>query len=77
MRKEVRRSKIGVPLPLTGGLAGAGSQLQWGIRYAANEANAARRSLSGRKIELIIEDTKGEPNTSATVAAKLGGRDKS
>jgi branched-chain amino acid transport system substrate-binding protein len=67
--------KIGVPLPLTGGLAGAGSQLQWGIQYAANEANAAG-GLFGRKIELIIEDTKGEPNTSATVAAKLGGQDK-
>jgi branched-chain amino acid transport system substrate-binding protein len=67
--------KIGVPLPLTGGLAGAGTQLQWGIQYAANEANAAG-GLFGRKIELIIEDTKGEPNTSATVAAKLGGQDK-
>lgn len=67
--------KIGVPLPLTGGLAGAGAQLQWGIQYAANEANAAG-GIFGRKIELIIEDTKGEPNTSATVAAKLGGQDK-
>ncbi len=67
--------RIGVPLPLTGGLAGAGSQLQWGIQYAANEANAAG-GIFGRKIELIIEDTKGEPNTSATVAAKLGGQDK-
>lgn len=67
--------KIGVPLPLTGGLAGAGTQLQWGIQYAANEANAAG-GIFGRKIELIIEDTKGEPNTSATVAAKLGGQDK-
>ncbi|MGB3389694.1 MAG: ABC transporter substrate-binding protein [Pseudaminobacter sp.] len=67
--------KIGVPLPLTGPLAGAGTQLQWGIEYAAKEANDAGGVL-GRELELIIEDTKGEPNTSATVAAKLGGQDK-
>jgi len=67
--------KIGVPLPLTGGLAGAGAQLQWGIEYATKEANASG-GIFGRKIELVIEDTKGEPNTSATVAAKLGGQDK-
>lgn len=67
--------KIGVPLPLTGPLAGAGTQLQWGIQYAAKEANDAGGVL-GRQLQLIIEDTKGEPNTSATVAAKLGGQDK-
>jgi len=67
--------KIGVPLPLTGPLAGAGTQLQWGIQYAAKEANDAGGVL-GRQLQLIIEDTKGEANTSATVAAKLGGQDK-
>ena len=67
--------RIGVPLPLTGPLAGAGTQLQWGIEYAAKEANDAG-GVFGRQLELIIEDTKGEPNTSATVAAKLGGQDK-
>ncbi len=67
--------RIGVPLPLTGPLAGAGTHLQWGIEYAAGEANDAGGVL-GRQLELIIEDTKGEPNTSATVAAKLGGQDK-
>jgi branched-chain amino acid transport system substrate-binding protein len=67
--------KIGVPLPLTGGLAGAGNQLLWGIQYAAGEANDAG-GLFGRKIELVVEDTKGEPNTSAGVAAKLATQDK-
>ncbi len=67
--------RIGVPLPLTGGLAGAGTQLLWGIQYAAGEVNA-QGGLLGRKLELIVEDTKGESNTSATVAAKLGGQDK-
>ena len=67
--------RIGVPLPLTGPLAGAGTQLRWGIEYAAKEANDAGGVL-GRQLELLLEDTKGEPNTSATVAAKLGGQDK-
>lgn len=67
--------KIGVPLPLTGALAGGGNQILWGIQYAAGEANDAG-GLFGRKIELVVEDTKGEPNTSATVAAKLATQDK-
>jgi branched-chain amino acid transport system substrate-binding protein len=67
--------KIGVPLPLTGGLAGAGNQLLWGIQYAAGEVNDAG-GLFGRKIELVVEDTKGEPNTTASVAAKLASQDK-
>ncbi|HYG84816.1 MAG TPA: ABC transporter substrate-binding protein [Azospirillum sp.] len=67
--------KIGVPLPLTGALAGGGNQILWGIQYAAGEVNDAG-GLFGRKIELIVEDTKGEPNTSATVAAKLATQDK-
>ncbi|PWC44354.1 ABC transporter substrate-binding protein [Azospirillum sp. TSO22-1] len=67
--------RIGVPLPLTGALAGGGNQILWGIQYAAGEANDAG-GLLGRKIELVVEDTKGEPNTSATVAAKLATQDK-
>jgi branched-chain amino acid transport system substrate-binding protein len=67
--------KIGVPLPLTGPLAGGGNQILWGIQYATDQANAAG-GLFGRKIELKVEDTKGEPNTSAAVAAKLASQDK-
>jgi branched-chain amino acid transport system substrate-binding protein len=67
--------KIGVPLPLTGALAGGGTQILWGIQYAADEINEAG-GLFGRKIELVIEDTKGEPNASAGVAAKLATQDK-
>jgi branched-chain amino acid transport system substrate-binding protein len=67
--------RIGVPLPLTGPLAGGGNQILWGVQYAADEVNEAG-GLFGRKIELIVEDTKGEPNTSASVAAKLATQDK-
>jgi branched-chain amino acid transport system substrate-binding protein len=67
--------RIGVPLPLTGPLAGGGNQILWGVQYAADEVNGAG-GLFGRKIELIVEDTKGEPNTSASIAAKLATQDK-
>lgn len=67
--------KIGVPLPLTGALAGGGNQILWGIQYASGEINDAG-GLFGRKIELVVEDTKGEPNTSAGIAAKLATQDK-
>lgn len=67
--------KIGVPLPLTGALAGGGTQILWGIQYAADQANK-EGGLFGRKIELVVEDTKGEPNASAAVAAKLATQDK-
>src|SRR5258706_9885295 len=67
--------KVGVPVPLTGPLAGAGAHILWGIKYATDQANAAG-GLFGRKIELVVEDTKGEPNTSAAVAAKLATQDK-
>jgi len=67
--------KIGVPIPLTGTVAAGASHTLWGIQYAADEANAAG-GLFGRKIELVIEDTKGEPNTSAAVGVKLATEDK-
>ena len=67
--------KIGVPLPLTGALAGAGRLLLEGTKFAASEANK-QGGVLGRQIELVIEDTKSEPNTAAAVAAKLINQDK-
>jgi branched-chain amino acid transport system substrate-binding protein len=62
--------RIGVPMPMTGPLAQAGQLQVAGMRYAADEANAAG-GLLGRNVELLVEDTKGEPNTAATVALQL------
>ena len=59
--------RIGMPLPLTGPLAGAGTQLRWGIEYAAKEANNAGGVL-GRQLELLLVDTMGVPNTSDSSA---------
>ena len=67
--------KIGVPMPLTGTLAGAGNLIALGIRYSAEEANKTGGVL-GHKIDLLIEDTKSEPNSAATTGAKMAAQDK-
>lgn len=66
--------KIGVPLPLTGPLAGGGRMILDGIKSAVEETNQAGGVL-GRKIKLIVEDTKGEPNTSAQIAARMAAQE--
>ena len=66
---------IGVPLPLTGVTAVGGQVLLAGLKYAADEINA-KGGVLARPIKLVVEDTKGEPNTAATVAAKLATVDK-
>ena len=67
--------KIGVPMPLTGALAGAGRLILAGAQMATDEVNA-RGGLLGRPVKLLVEDTKSEPNTAAIVAAKLINQDK-
>jgi branched-chain amino acid transport system substrate-binding protein len=67
--------KIGVPMPLTGPLAQGGRVILSGIQFAADEANR-QGGVLGHKIELVIEDTKGEPNTAAIVANKMLNQDK-
>ncbi len=66
---------IGVPLPLTGVLAVGGQVILSGIKYAAEEINSSG-GIQGRPIKLLIEDTKSEPNTAATIAAKMATEDK-
>jgi len=66
---------IGVPLPLTGNLSQAGQSVLRGIRYAAEQANRSG-GLLGHPIKLVVEDTKSEPNTAATVATGMATRDK-
>jgi branched-chain amino acid transport system substrate-binding protein len=66
---------IGVPVPLTGNLAQSGQLVLNGVQVAADEINRGG-GLLGRPIKLLIEDTKGEANTSAAVGAKLVTEDK-
>lgn len=67
--------KIGVNMPLTGPVAASGNYIANGARIAADRINAAGGVL-GKKLELLIEDNKGNPTEAAAVAEKLISRDK-
>ena len=66
---------IGVDLPLTGAFAASGNYVAEGAKIAAEEINA-RGGVNGRKLKLIIEDSKSNPSEAAAVAEKLITRDK-
>jgi len=65
--------KVGVVLPLTGGLAPVGKQVQAGIK-AYMDKNGA--SVAGKKIDLIIKDDAGVPDNSKRLAQELIVNDK-
>jgi branched-chain amino acid transport system substrate-binding protein len=60
--------KIGVVLPLTGGLAAVGKQVQAGIKLYV-EKNGA--TAANKKIDLIIKDDGGVPDNSKRLAQEL------
>lgn len=67
--------KIGLVQPLTGAFAAAGTDVVNGAKIAVDEINAAG-GVIGRKLELVIEDTKSNPTEAASVTEKLVVRDK-
>lgn len=67
--------KIGVIAPLTGDLAQYGTPAKDGFQLKIDEINAAG-GINGKKIELVIEDNKGDVNESVNIFKKLKGQDK-
>src|SRR6476469_7706072 len=67
--------KIGVSQPLTGPFAASGNYVAQGAKIAEEEINKAGGVL-GKKIELIIEDSKSSPTEAAATAEKLIVKDK-
>src|SRR6058998_126307 len=67
--------KIGVIEPLSGPVAASGNYVRMGAEIARDWINA-RGGVSGRKIELVIEDNKSDPKEAASAAEKLIVRDK-
>src|SRR2546422_4302548 len=65
--------KVGVVLPLTGGLAPVGKQVQAGIKLYMDKNGA---SVGGKKIDLIIKDDGGVPDNSMRLAQELIVNDK-
>lgn len=61
---------IGMAVPLTGDSAMYGETVRDGVTFAVDEINAAG-GIDGKKIELVIQDDKGDPQEAAMVAQKL------
>ena len=74
-QKRNETIKIGAILPLTGNSAVWGIPTKEGIELAVEQYNS-KIGINGKKIEIIFEDTKGEPKTGVTAAEKLITTDK-
>lgn len=64
--------KIGVLVPLTGIVANGGQEMRNGIDMAAKE----KKTINGRPIQLIVEDTRVKPKIAVQKAEKLVFKDK-
>jgi branched-chain amino acid transport system substrate-binding protein len=67
--------KIGISQPLTGAFAASGNYVAQGVKIAEEEINKAGGVL-GRKLQVIIEDSKSNPTEAVATAEKLIVRDK-
>src|SRR5256884_1598418 len=65
--------KVGVVLPLTGGLSAVGKQVQAGIKLYMDKNGT---SVGGKKIDLIVKDDGGVPDNSKRLAQELIVNDK-
>jgi branched-chain amino acid transport system substrate-binding protein len=65
--------KIGFLAPLTGPFAQIGKDMVNGTELFLDELG---RQMAGRKVELIVEDTEGQPATALTKSRKLVEQDK-
>jgi branched-chain amino acid transport system substrate-binding protein len=70
--------KIGVIQPLSGDLAETGNHNLDGLKFAADQINAAGgiKSLGGAKLKLIAQDDAGQPQNAIQAAAKMAKSDK-
>jgi branched-chain amino acid transport system substrate-binding protein len=62
--------KIGVTMPLTGALGEYGGAINTAMLMAAQEINQAG-GVNGRNLEIVSEDTQGDPKSAVAAARKL------
>lgn len=65
--------KLGVIAPMTGGAAQIGKDMVNGLQLWLDEN---KNEIAGRKVEVIVEDSQGQPNVALTKLQKLHERDK-
>jgi branched-chain amino acid transport system substrate-binding protein len=73
-RAQAKTVKIGVPTILSGRVAQLGTSSRNSLTWEAEKINAAG-GLAGRQIELVIRDSKGQPQEAARVARELVNSD--
>ncbi len=66
--------KVGAIIPLTGPSGPSGQAMQKGYQLALDEIN--RQPPLGRRVELIVEDDRGDPPTGSAAFLKLVTRDR-
>lgn len=66
--------KIGAIIPLSGPESVSGQAMQKGYQLALDEIN--QQGVLGRRIEVVVEDDRGDPPTGAAVFLKLVTRDR-
>jgi len=66
-------AKIGLVLPLTGGLAPVGKQVQAGVKAYMDKHGS---TVAGKKIDLIVKDDAGVPDNSKRLAQEFIVNDK-
>jgi len=71
-QKDIR---IGMPAPLSGALANAGTTAREGAQFAIDEINA-KGGVNGRKLNLIVVDDKTDPAESTQVVRQFVEADK-
>ncbi len=67
--------KLGAAYSMTGRIGWIGEDCVNGAKLAVDEANA-KGGINGKKIELVVYDTKTNPDTARTVFEKLIKKDK-
>lgn len=67
--------RIGYYGDLSGRTSSFGQSTKNGVEMAADEINKAG-GINGRQIQIVTEDTQGEPNKAATVVTKLINQDR-
>ncbi len=73
--EPVQTLKIGVVVPLSGGLAAYGENTLEGVKLMADQINA-QGGIDGKMIELVVENNEGDPTKTANAVRKLVAIDK-
>lgn len=62
---------IGAVMPLTGDLATYGKPVKEGMEFAAEEINALRGGIDGKRVKIAFEDDAGNPTQAISAFTKL------